>query len=159
MTLIKDKIRHTKKNPTEDVKEWRMRKVCLLVLVATVVIFSGTSLWSGAPSAKSGLETALEKAKALRKPLFIQVGRETCGSCQDLKSFIKKGWVNVDDFVYVDLDYDNETERRQFQEHFKVSGSALPFVVIADSNGKQITARSGAGLPDDYKALIKKAAN
>jgi thioredoxin-related protein len=136
-----------------------MRKLCLFFLVAMVIVLSGTSVLLSAPAANGDLETALEKAKALGKPLFIQLGKETCGFCQDLKSYIQKGWVNIDNFIYVDLDYDNEKVRKQFQEHFTVSGSTFPFVVIADSNGKQITSRSGSGMPEEYKAMIEKAKN
>jgi thioredoxin-related protein len=136
-----------------------MRNLCLLFLVAMVVVLSGTSVVLSAPSANSDLETALEKAKASGKPLFIQYGRETCGHCQALKSYIKEGTVSIDNFVYVDLDCDNETVRKQFKELFTVSGNILPFVVIADSNGKQITSRSGNGTPEEYKAMIEKAKN
>ena len=136
-----------------------MRNLCLLSLVAMIVVLSGTSVSLSAPLAHSDLETALEKAEALGKPLFIQYGREACGYCQALKSYIKEGTVNIDNFIYVDLDCDNETVRKQFNELFKVSGKILPLVVIADSNGKQITSRSGRGKPEDYKAMTEKAEN
>ena len=137
-----------------------MRNLHFIVFfVAMVVVLSGTSVSLSAPPANSDLETALEKAKALGKPLFIQYGRETCVHCQALKSYIKEGTVSIDNFVYVDLDCDNETQRKRFRELFTVSGNALPFVVIADSNGKQITSRSGSGKPEEYKAMIEKTKN
>ena len=134
-----------------------MRKLCLLCLVAMVVVLSGTSVLLSAPSANSDLETALEKAKALGKPLFIQYGREACGHCQALKSYIKEGKVKIENFIYVDLDCDKETVRKQFEEHFTVNGNVLPFVVIADSNGKQKISRTGSGKPEDYQAMIEDA--
>ncbi|MHB8908616.1 MAG: thioredoxin fold domain-containing protein [Syntrophales bacterium] len=110
-----------------------------------------------AQAANTDLKAALEKAKTLGKPLFIQYGRETCEHCRALKTYIKEGTVRIDKFIYVDLDCDNETARKQFEEHFKVDGNALPFVVIADSDGKQIASRSGSGKPEEYRALIEKA--
>jgi thioredoxin-related protein len=136
-----------------------MRKLCLLFLAVVVVVLSGTSVLFSAPPANSDLEAALEKAKALGKPLFIQYGREECAHCQALKSYIKAGTVNIDNFVYVDLDCDNETQRNLFRAHFTVSGNSLPFVVIADSTGKQITSRSGSGKPEEFKAMIEKSQN
>jgi len=40
---------------------------------------------------------------------------------------------------------------------FKVDGNTLPFVVIADSEGKQLACRSGYGSPEEFKKLIKEA--
>jgi hypothetical protein len=38
-----------------------------------------------------------------------------------------------------------------------VDGRTLPFVVIADSEGKQLVGRSGYGEPADFQQLIKEA--
>ncbi|MHB8908615.1 MAG: thioredoxin family protein [Syntrophales bacterium] len=133
-----------------------MKKLCWLLLVIMVVVLSGTSVSLSATATDTALKTALEKAKAQGKPLFVQLGRESCSHCQDLKSYIKKGTVNIENFIYVDLDYDNGTVRKQFETLFTVSGDTMPFVVIADSNGKQITSRSGPGTPTEYKVMIDK---
>ncbi|MHB8773189.1 MAG: thioredoxin family protein [Syntrophales bacterium] len=134
-----------------------MKKICSSIFVAMVVLLLGTGVSLSAPAAVGDLETALAKAQAQGKPLFIQLGRETCGFCQNLKSYIKNGTVNIDNFIYVDLDCDNPTILKQFQDRFTISGSTLPFVVIADPNGKQISSRSGYGKPEDYKTFIEKA--
>ena len=134
-----------------------MKKICLVALLAMAVVLFGASAVLSAPEAGHDLKAALEKAKAQGKPLFIQLGRETCGFCQNLKSYIKAGSVNIDNYVYVDLDCDNQQVLKEFQELFTVSGTTLPLVVIADSNGKQLAARSGYGKPEDYRAMIESA--
>ena len=60
-------------------------------------------------------------------------------------------------FVYVDLNCDDQAAMTEFGRHFKVDGQALPFVVIANFEGKQVVARCGYGTPTDYQRLILEA--
>ena len=132
-----------------------MRKICLALFLTLAVLLTGTGLSpAAAPEADHDLNAALEKAKAQGKPLFIQLGRESCGFCQNLKRYLKTGSVKIDGFIYVDLNCDDQQVLKGFQERFTVSGGTLPLVVVADSTGKQLAARSGYGKPEDYQAMI-----
>lgn len=105
------------------------------------------------------LNSALEKAKAEGKMLFIQYGRDRCGNCQALKALIAQRKVKLLDseFVYVDLDCDAEETKKLFYRRYKVEGRMLPWVVIADSEGNQIMARSGYGTAEEFNMMIKEA--
>jgi thioredoxin-related protein len=102
---------------------------------------------------------ALSKGQADKKMVFIQYGREACGNCQALKAMIKAGKVRLSPskFVYADVNCDDAATSRAFNSKFKVSGSTLPFVVIAGPDGQQLAARSGYGSAQDFEKLIKDA--
>ncbi|MBI5820388.1 MAG: thioredoxin family protein [Verrucomicrobia bacterium] len=111
------------------------------------------------PEAETNLNAALAKAKKEGKMLFVQFGRESCGNCQALKGMINAGDVKLSErnFVYADVNCDDRATSQLFRSKFKVQGRTLPFVVIADSDGKQLAARSGYGSADEFKRLIKDA--
>ena len=135
-----------------------MKTMHVSIIVLVVIAVCGHAFAKG-PKAETKLDEALASAKADGKLLFIQFGRESCGNCQALKSYIATSAVKLqkDRFIYVDLDCDNPDASQSFYKHFKVEGRMLPFVVIADSEGKQLVSRTGYGTPVEFKKLIKEA--
>ena len=129
---------------------------CAAILVAA---FATTS--PAATSAVEDLEKALALANKEGKMLFVQCGRHDNSDCQALREYIAAGRVPIPDslFVYADVDIDNRETAQAFKKFFTVEGHALPFVVIADSDGKQLAARTGSGGPEEYQALLKHATN
>lgn len=115
--------------------------------------------YAKAPQAINDLQTALKIAKSEGKLLFIQYGQEVCGNCQALKSYIANGQLRLprDKYVYVDLKCDDANVSQAFRNQFKVDGKTLPFVVVADSDGKQLAGRAGYGEPQDFDKLIRDA--
>ena len=105
------------------------------------------------------INEALTKAQTEKKMLFLQYGREACGNCQALKAMIKGGRVQVSPskFVVADVNCDDPATSKAFAEKFKVSGSTLPFVVIAAPDGRQLAARAGYGSDAEFNKLIKDA--
>lgn len=91
--------------------------------------------------------------------LFVQYGREACGNCQALKKMIAGRDVRLAEskFVYADVNCDDPATSRAFKSQFKVEGNTLPFVVIADAEGKQLAARTGYGSAKEWEELIKEA--
>lgn len=130
-----------------------------ITVICGLFLLSAGFSYAKAPEAIQALPTALEKAKAENKLLFIEYGREACGNCQALKSSIKRGQVKLpaNKFVYVDLNCDDKAVSGEFHRRYKVEGTTLPFVVIADSDGNQLAARTGYGTPKDFQDLIKQA--
>ena len=109
--------------------------------------------------AVTNLDKALTLASKQGKLLFVQSGRPTCGNCQALRDYIAAGQVELPTnlFVYADVNIDERRTMQSFGKHFKVEGNTLPFVVVADSDGKQLAARSGFGTPAEFQELIKGA--
>jgi thioredoxin-related protein len=135
-----------------------MRGVCVLVVAGTVLMAADRALAKGA-AAETNLLEALTKAKTENKLLFVQYGREACGNCQALKAMIRKREVNLSDadFVYADVNCDDPDTRQVFGNRFTVEGRMLPFVVIADPEGKQLAARSGYGEAGEFEDFIRDA--
>lgn len=105
------------------------------------------------------LSVALEKARAEDKILFLLAGRENCPNCRTLRTFIEEGEVKLpsEKFVYADLNCDEPNQYREFSQRFSVEGRVLPFVIVADSVGRQFAARSGYGGPEEFTKLIDDA--
>lgn len=133
-----------------------MKSFFILTLVS---LLSGISLAAN-PDAITNLQSALDEAKQSGKTLFVQYGREACGNCQVLKSYVKKRDLRLTDskFVYADVNCDDPETSALFRKTFKVEGSTLPFVVVADAEGKQLASRSGYGSVKDYESLLRDAA-
>jgi type IV secretory pathway protease TraF len=133
----------------------RSTLVCSAIFVATLA----TICLAESPQAVTSLEKALEQAHKQGKLLFVQEGRPSCGNCQALRGYIAAGKVDLPTnlFVYADVNCDDPKTAQAFSKHFKVEGNMLPFVAIADSDGKQLAARAGFGKPDDFQELIKNA--
>ncbi len=121
-----------------------MKNVCFLAMVGAMVVAASLAAAKN-PLAQTNLEAALAKAKTENKLLFVQYGREACGNCQALKAMIQKKQVKLadDEFIYADVNCDDPGTRQAFGSRFKVEGSTLPFVVIADPGGTQLAGRTG----------------
>ena len=134
-------------------------KALRMVLIAVALLWSVPQGFAKGPVAVTDLDKALEQAKTEKKLLFIQYGREACGNCQALRGYVAKGEVKLskDKFVYADLNCDDKTTAAAFRKMFKVEGSTLPFVVVADSEGKQLAGRTGFGSPAEYKKFLTSA--
>jgi thioredoxin-related protein len=132
-----------------------MKTAILFLLIASVSAMS----FAAGPVKVTDISDALAKAETGGKLLFMQFGREACGNCQALKSYIKGGKIPLSPskFVYADLNCDDKATSQVFYQKFKVSGSTLPFVVIAAADGTQLASRTGYGSPQDYLALIREA--
>lgn len=105
------------------------------------------------------LQAAMRQAYTEKKMLFILYGREGCSNCRTLRSYIDDGEVQMDleKFVYADINCDNKETKEEFWYRFHVDGSVLPFVVIADSSSRQFASRSGYGQPEEFRQLIQDA--
>lgn len=109
--------------------------------------------------AVTSIEETLKQAKDGKKLIFIQFGREACANCQHLRELVGAGKVALpkDKFVYADLNCDDRPTSMAFREKFTVAGNGLPFVVVADSDGRQLASRSGFGDAKEYAALLAEA--
>ena len=134
-------------------------KALRMVLIAVALLWSVPQGFAKGPAAVTDLDKALEQAKTEKKLLFIQFGREKCGNCQALRGYVAKGEVKLpkDKFIYVDLNCDDAATSGAFRKLFKVEGGMLPFVVVADSEGKQLAGRTGFGSPAEYKKFLTSA--
>lgn len=134
-------------------------RITRMLLLAAALLGSVPQTFAKGPEAVTDLDKALEQAKTEKKMLFIQYGREKCGNCQALRGYIAKNAVRLDKekFIYVDLNCDDSATSAAFGKNFKVEGNTLPFVVVADSTGKQLAGRTGFGQPADYKKLLSQA--
>jgi thioredoxin-related protein len=134
-------------------------KALPMVLIAAALLWSVPQGFAKGPAAVTDLDKALEQAKTEKKLLFIQYGREACGNCKALRSYVAKNEVRLpkEKFVYVDLNCDDAATSGAFRKHFKVEGGMLPFVVVADAEGKQLAGRSGFGSPAEYKKFLTQA--
>lgn len=129
------------------------------LLVSLGAVLFAALAFADAPVAVTTLTAAMRKAKVEGKLLFVQSGRENCGNCQALKGLIAQGKVRLPEsqFVYADVDWDDEKEGELFEATFKVRGNMLPFVVIAAADGTQLAARSGYGTQKDFEKLLAEA--
>lgn len=129
------------------------------LLSAALLTFSATLALAAGPEKVTDINEALAKAKSENKMVFLQYGREACGNCQALKAMIKAGKVHLSTskFVYADVNCDDPATSAAFREKFKVSGSTLPFVVVAGADGTQLAARSGYGTDAQFNKLIQDA--
>jgi len=133
-------------------------RTTLLLPAAFLLSFVVFPVFSANPPVHD-IATALDKAKAENKLLFLQFGREACGNCQALKGMVKAGKVRLspEKFVYADVNCDDPATRKAFGSKFKVSGNTLPFVVVAAPDGSQLAGRTGYGSDADYNKLIQQA--
>ncbi len=129
------------------------------IFTTTVILALTASLTFAASPAVKDINAALVKAKTEKKMIFLQYGREACGNCQALKGMIKAGKVRVSStkFVYADVNCDDPATSALFASKFKVSGSTLPFVVIAAADGTQLAGHSGYGSDVEFNKLIQQA--
>ena len=128
------------------------------LLVLGLVALAPLGLAKG-PEGMNNLDDALKKAKEGNKLLFVKLGRPSCGNCQALAELIRSQKLRLPekDFVFVELNCDDQEQDRAFSQRYSVSGSTLPFVVIADSDGTMLCSRTGYGEKKDFDKLIQEA--
>ena len=105
------------------------------------------------------LETALRTAKTAGKFTFVKLGRTNCGNCRALQKLIDTNRVPLppSKFVFADISTDDASQNKAFFTRFNMSGDMLPFVVIADEQGRMLVSRSGYGTEKDFTQLLKEA--
>lgn len=132
-----------------------MRNIVKALLASFVLSLTVSSAFAW----ENDLDTALSKAKASGKMLFVMFGREACGNCQHLKKMIKSGAVDikVNKYVIADINCDDKKQSAVFYKRFSVSGNMLPFVVIAKPDGTMIASKTGYGDAVEYNKMIKSA--
>lgn len=128
-------------------------------VLAALLVFCFTAVFAAGPDKVTNIKTAMEKAKAENKLLFLQLGREECANCQALKGYIKSRSLRLSEskFVYADVNGDDPATSKIFSDNFKVIGRELPFVVVAGPDGKQLAARAGYGTVKEYEDLLREA--
>lgn len=128
-------------------------------LLASLLVLCAATAFAGPPAGITSLKAAIKAARTQGKFLFVQLGRENCGNCQQLKSMITQNELPLSDtrYVYADVDFDDLSTFDLFNRHFKADGEYLPFVVIAAPDGTQLAAHTGSGTLKDYKHLINDA--
>ncbi len=131
-----------------------MKHLAKALMVGFVLSFVFSAVCSAAD-----LNQSISAAKRANKKLFIMFGRQACGNCQHLKKLIRDGSVKISnsEFIIVDMNCDDKSQSQAFYKRYSVNGNYLPFVVIARSDGTQITSRAGYGEAADYNNLIKAA--
>ena len=129
------------------------------LLSSSLLIIAATFALAAGPAKVTDINEALAKAKSENKMVFLQYGREACGNCQALKAMIKAGKVHLSTskFVYADVNCDDPATSAAFRGKFKVTGSTLPFVVVAGPDGTQLAARTGYGTDAEFNKLIQDA--
>jgi thioredoxin-related protein len=134
-------------------------KAAMLWMVAVLFAVGGVVGHAAGPEAQTDLEAALKTARAEKKLLFVVYGREGCGNCRALRSYISERTVRLpsSEFVYAFLNCDDPKQSRLFSQHYRVGGPTLPFVVVSDAEGHEIAGRTGYGKPEEFNALIKSA--
>lgn len=128
-------------------------------LLTALALFVAATAFAGPPAGITSLKAAIKAARTQGKFLFVQLGRENCGNCQQLKSMITQNQLPLSDtrYVYADVDFDDLSTFDLFNRHFKADGEYLPFVIIAAPDGTQLAAHTGSGTLKDYKQLINDA--
>ena len=136
-----------------------MKSLYLGLFSLTIGLAAPCALAKKPDTTQPTLKEVLESAKKDGKLAFILFGREACGNCQALRGYIAQGSVQLSKnrFVYADLNCDDPATSQAIYKAFKVEGSALPFVVIAGNDGKQLVSRTGFGSPEDFNKLVKEA--
>ena len=128
-------------------------------LLASLAMLFATAAFAGGPAKITDLKAALKVAQSQGKLLFVQMGRENCENCQALNSMIANSEVQLppSQYVYADVNCDDEKTKELFVKHFQINGSTLPFVVVAAPDGTQLASRTGEGSARDYSNLLRDA--
>ena len=112
------------------------------------------------PKGSHDLPATLAKAKAEKKYVFVQMGRQNCTNTMQLWHMLADGRVTLPkDFLYADISGDDEEMRMAFEANFSMEEDAtwFPLVVIVGPDGSQLATCAGRHTPEEYNALIKKA--
>ena len=103
---------------------------------------------------KSGMESALEKAKKEKKPLFVYWGASWCPPCASLKSrvFTHADFIQAThNYISVYLDGDSQSAQK-WGEKLKAQG--YPTLMILSPQGKEITRLSYSLSKNDFTEAL-----
>lgn len=111
------------------------------------------------PKGEHDLAKAMAQAKAEKKFLLIQLGRENCTNCQKVWNMLGSGQVKLDGLLYADVSCDDPETMAQFQETFSVTddGRYYPFLVVMGPDGSQMAFRSGLPTVEEINRMIEQA--
>lgn len=132
-----------------------MKILPILLLAASPLMAQLSVKW------ETNLESALKRAKAENKPLFVDVWAEWCPPCQMLKKKVfptPEATQALTAYVPVSLmvEYKDRApvkENAGMTERFKVT--AFPTLVILDPSGKELRRQVGAfGTGADFAAWL-----
>jgi hypothetical protein len=146
---------------------WKPRKEPGVSAGLKLALLAALVFWMRAfgsiPNAQpvTNLTVALETAAQEQKKIFVHYGSAANPNSEALRSYLAAGSVSLPagEFVYLLLDSDDPASEEDFANHFSVAGPALPLVVIANTNGLQLLARSGFGDVAQYQAFIEQSRN
>ena len=129
------------------------RAVC--GLAAAVVLAACGSAVAGQIAWAPSYEAAVKKAKAVKKPLMIDLYTDWCGWCKKLDSDV----YNKDEVIelskeFVCLKLNPEKDKKNGKK-FQVEG--FPTIFFLDSAGKEINKIVGFRPADKFAAEMKKA--
>ena len=105
---------------------------------------------------------AAAEAKKTGKRLFIESGRQACGNCRVLVEMILpkpevKEFLNANFVALVDDCDEMSAEVRDLGVKNMPWAQSLPFVMLADADGKWLGGGSGATTPQALMELLRKA--
>jgi thioredoxin-related protein len=103
---------------------------------------------------------ALAEARAARKHIFIEMGREACGQCRTLvQSVVPRPDIAPllqQHFVALASDAD-DTEDEVIDLAGRLEDAMmLPFVILTDENGRFVAGSSGMVNPTTFAATLKR---
>lgn len=104
-------------------------------------------------------DDALAQARAEKKLVFIEMGREACGQCRTLVQGVvprpEIAPLLQEHFVALASDAD-ETEDAVLQLAYRLEDAMmLPFVIFADAEGRFLTGSSGAVNPKGFQSTLE----
>ncbi len=104
-------------------------------------------------------EAALAQAKAEKKLVFVEFGREACGQCRALVQGVvphaEIAPLLQKHFVALASDCDDAEEPVEILAGHLEDAYMLPFVLFADADGKFLTGMSGAVNPLTFKRTLE----
>ena len=116
------------------------------------------------------LRSAIERASAEDKRVFLQFGAPWCGWCHRLEDFLARpeiAEIMAEDYVIVKVDTDRMTGGQKLLAEQNPKPGGIPWVVILDAAGEPIINSNGPngniGYPvqpaeiDHFVAMLKKA--
>ncbi len=134
-----------------------MKTISWLASVTVGFALTATALAAPTEGWLTDLDKALVKAKAEKKPIFIEfTGSDWCPPCIAMHKnvFSKKEFIDAASkkFVLVEIDFPRgdkalAAKNEPLAEKFKLNGAPLPMAVLLNSDGKEFTRFISAEYP------------